>query len=242
MKYAFYSCAVACQHLRNESHATRTSHSRSPATHRPDVINSFQMNNGRAVACLTESDNIIYMSVTVMGAWKHKRVRCFGRALQILRRLETRVQRALEGRVGVWRGKAEVAGTAAESGREKWNAQTVLTESLPERTGQTSVDLMRLRQRQRDCPSKQMHATSCQICKFGGCTIEVFKYTEHRRQTLWGQCAGVRCKKKKAAWCKQCSDNWRHWCRLCIPLMNWISLTLTVHLNAKEHIRSSVYF
>lgn len=34
----------------------------------PDVINSFQMNNGRAAACLTESDNIIYMSVTVTGA------------------------------------------------------------------------------------------------------------------------------------------------------------------------------
>lgn len=34
----------------------------------PEVINSFQMNNGGAVACLTESDKIIYMSVTVMAA------------------------------------------------------------------------------------------------------------------------------------------------------------------------------
>lgn len=38
-------------------------------THGPDTLNSFQMNNSKELACLTGSDNIIYMSVTVMGAW-----------------------------------------------------------------------------------------------------------------------------------------------------------------------------
>lgn len=72
-----------------------------------------------------------------------------------------------------------------------------------------------------------MHNWGIQMCETQGA------------KTLALVCRGLL---QEAAQCKQCSDNSRRWGFIHIPLMNRISLPLLLHLNAKHHIWSSVYF